>query len=114
MIVGYNPVKSIVTETMVTTMEKRKVRHEIGKGERISTNSTAKHALHRTFPIGSMVLLVNPTNRLSVQVKIIGKIPDIDTNKDILIKVSDAACKVLGIVNDRFAIELVYEKTENK
>ncbi len=115
-IVSYDKSKSIITESMmskmVATVNPKKVIHEIGKGERIATNSTSSFVLHRTFPVGSMVLLVNPTNRIATQAKVIGKIPNIDSNKEIIIKISEAACKELFIVNDKFAIEVVYEKIE--
>lgn len=115
-IVGYDKSKGIITESMmskmVATVNPKKVVHEIGKGERIATNSTSSFVLHRTFPVGSMVLLVNPTNRITTQAKVIGKIPNIDSNKEIIIKISEAACKELFIVNDKFAIEVVYEKIE--
>lgn len=111
-----NKSKAIITESMVSKMlasvNPKKVVHEIGKGERITTNSTSSFVLHRTFPVGSMVFLVNPTNRIATQAKVIGKIPNIDSNKEIIIKISEAACKELFIVNDKFAIEVVYEKIE--
>jgi len=62
--------------------------------------------------VGTIVLLVNPTNRIASKVKIIGKIPDIDRNKDIVIKISDAVCKELFIVNDVFAVEVICEKID--
>jgi LysM repeat protein len=110
LIVGYGETKNIVTENMISQADKKKIIHEVGKGERISTNSDSKFVLHRSFPIGAIILLINPTNRLATQAKVIGRIPDIDINREIIIKISDAACKELSIVNDRFAIEMVYEK----
>ncbi len=110
LIVGYGDTKSIVTENMIASADKKKIQYEVGKGERISTNGDSKFVLHRSFPIGATILLVNPTNRIAIQAKVIGRIPDIDINREIIIKISDAACKELSIVNDRFAIEIVYEK----
>ncbi len=114
--IAENKNKGIITESMMSKMvasvNPKKVVHEIGKGERIATKSTSSFVLHRTFPVGSMVLLVNPTNRIATQAKVIGIIPNIDSNKEIIIKISEAACKELFIVNDKFAIEVVYEKIE--
>jgi LysM repeat protein len=112
LLVGMAATKNIVTDQMVLNRDKTKTIHEVGKGERISSNSTTKFALHHTFPVGTIVLLVNPTNRIASKVKIIGKIPDIDRNKDIVIKISDAVCKELFIVNDVFAIEVICEKID--
>jgi LysM repeat protein len=112
LVVGYGEAKQVFTETMLAHIDKKKVQHSIGKGEKIPSevNSKGKFALHRSFPIGAMILLVNPTNRITTEVKVIGRIPATDINKEVLIKVSEAVCKELMIVNNRFPIEILYEE----
>ncbi len=111
LVIGGNGSKQgIVTENMLSKIDKKKGKHEIGKGEKIQSRGEAKFVLHRTAHIGSSILLINPTNHFAVKAKVIGKIPNIDLNKEILVKLSTATCEALGIVNDQFAIEVVYEK----
>jgi LysM repeat protein len=102
--------QSIFTENMLAKLDKKKTRHEIGKGEKIVSRGNEKFVLHRKARVGSFILLVNPTNHFVTKAKVIGKIPDIDLNKDILVKMSAATCKALDLVNENFAIEVIYTK----
>ncbi len=85
---------------------------ESGMGEMIigTNNTDLKLALHRSLPTGSYVRVFNEGNRTSVIVKIIGKIPNVDSDEKIIIKLSQAACKSIGMVNERFPITITYEK----
>ncbi len=88
------------------------VAKESGMGEMISGtgNNELKLALHRKLPAGSYVRVFNEGNGSSVVVKIIGKIPNIDSDEKIIIKLSQAACKSIGMVNERFPVTITYEK----
>jgi LysM repeat protein len=103
-------VQGIITENMLAKIDKKKTQHEIGKGEKIVSRGEEKFVLHRHAPIGSMILIINPTNHFAVKAKVIGKIPNVDINKEILVKLSSATCGALGLVNEQFAIEVIYDK----
>lgn len=88
------------------------IARESGMGEMIggTNNNDLKLALHRTLPAGSYVRVLNEGNRSTVVVKIIGNIPDVDADQKVIIKLSHAACKAIGMVNERFPITISYEK----
>ncbi len=84
---------------------------ESGMGTLISSaSSPVKLALHRSAPLGTFIRVYNEGTGKSVTVKIIGNLPNIDANKDVIIKLSKAAGDALGIVNQRFPVFLAYEK----
>jgi LysM repeat protein len=86
---------------------------ETGMGAMISgTKTDLKLALHRKLPVGSYVRVFNESSGTSVTVKIIGKIPNIDADQKLIIKLSQSACKSLGVVNERFPVTLSYEKVK--
>ncbi len=88
------------------------VARQSGMGEMITGtgNTDLKLALHRSLPTGSYVRVFNEGSGASVVVKIIGKIPNVDSDEKIIIKLSQAACKSIGMVNERFPITITYEK----
>lgn len=108
LMVGY----ATPTEEAYVPSSGANVATESGMGEMIiGTNSTdLKLALHRSLPAGSYVRVFNEGNGASVVVKIIGKIPNVDSDEKIIIKLSQAACKSIGMVNERFPITITYEK----
>jgi len=108
LIVGYTS----QTEEPRVPSSGENVMRESGMGEMIlgTNNTDLKLALHRTLPTGSYVRVFNEGNRSSVIVKIIGKIPNVDSDEKIIIKLSQAACKAIGMVNERFPITIAYEK----
>lgn len=67
-----------------------------------------KVALHRTIPRNTIVKVYYESTERFVEVRIIGKLPDIQANKKIGIKISEAACKSLGAVNALFPVILFY------
>jgi LysM repeat protein len=113
LVVGYTKPKE---EQVYVPLSGENVVRENGMGEMITgTNNTElKLALHRKLPIGSYVRVVSESTGSSVTVKIIGKIPDIDSDDKIIIKLSQAACKAIGMVNERFPITLVYQQQKKK
>ena len=50
----------------------------------------------------------NEMNDLSVFVRVIGKIPDTDDNRNVLIKFSKVAYDRLGAINEQFPVEITY------
>jgi LysM repeat protein len=80
---------------------------ERGFGSAIASSQSDKLvALHRTYPIGTRILVKNTANEGTVVVKIIGVIPNIAENEKIVIKLSQAACKVINASGKRFSVEL--------
>ncbi len=66
------------------------------------------YALHRTAAPGTMITVRNLNNGNTVQVKVIGRLPDVASNKNILIKISGSAAQKLGILDDKALVELQY------
>ncbi len=54
-------------------------------------------ALHKTAAVGTIIMVTNPENNKSIFVRITGKLED--DNKDLVIIISDASAKSLGLAN---------------
>ena len=73
------------------------------------SESTSKYlALHRNAAIGTIMQIKNEMNDLNVFVRVIGKIPATDDNRNILIKISKVAYDRLGVIDDQFPVEITY------
>ena len=70
--------------------------------------STQKLALHATAGIGAYIKVRNPNNNRSDLVKVVGRLSEADVEKKIIIKINIAACKSIGLVNEKFPIEVTY------
>ncbi len=64
--------------------------------------------LHKTLPRGTIVQVKNAENDASVFVRIIGVLPDIDRNRNLVLKISPRAYDALASVNKRFRVEIYY------
>jgi LysM repeat protein len=73
-----------------------------------SSDTGKSLALHRTATIGSYIKVINTNTKQETLVRVIGRIPPIDADSQIMIKISKAAGQRLGVVNDRFPVELHY------
>lgn len=70
-----------------------------------------KHlALHRTAPTGSYIKVTNPNNGRSTFVRVLGNLQNVDTDKDVIIKLSRSACQSLGLVTEKFSVTLEYNE----
>lgn len=65
-------------------------------------------ALHKSAKIGSLVKVRNMENNKTTYAKVIGRLPDIDENKKILIRLSLGARKQIKMGNDKCYLELQY------
>lgn len=89
---------------------------EDGVGAMIKANSNSDNpnvfvALHRTAPYGTMIKVTNPSSNTSTVVKVIGTISsEIPADKNIIIKLSIATCRQLGILTEQFPIVIEYSK----
>lgn len=83
---------------------------EVGLAEVIdqSGNSNKYLALHRTAPIGTLVLVRNDMNQQSIWVKVIGRLPDTSVNDKVIVKISARAFEKLSPVDRRFRAEVSY------
>lgn len=64
--------------------------------------------LHRSLPIGTIVQVKNLMNSQSIFVRVVGKLPDIGANNNVLIRLSSVAYKRLGAIDARFPVEISY------
>jgi LysM repeat protein len=96
-----NPVKEKGPEDI-----KKKIETGIAELIDVPDNSGKFLALHRTAPIGTLVLVKNLTNNQSIWVKVIGRLPNGD-NK-VIIKLSPKAFEKLNAVDKRVRAEISY------
>ncbi len=73
-----------------------------------SGNTIKYLALHRTANIGSIIAVKNEMNDQVVFVRVIGKLPNTGVNTKVVIRVSDAAYKKLGAIDNKFRVQLSY------
>lgn len=99
--VAENPVKEKGPEDI-----KKKIETGIAELIDVQDNSGKFLALHRTAPIGTLVLVKNLTNNQSIWVKVIGRLPNGD-NK-VIIKLSPKAFEKLNAVDKRVRAEISY------
>jgi len=71
-------------------------------------NQSKFYALHRTAPSGTIIKVTNRMNGDYVFVKVVGQLPDTGDNDKQIVKISEAAAKRIGAINERFQVELSY------
>ena len=83
---------------------------EDGLAEVIQGSSNTKKYLgmHRTVPIGTVMRVRNEMNGKEVFVRIIGRLPNTGTNRNIVIKISEAAYQSLGALDEKFRVTVSY------
>ncbi len=64
------------------------------------------YCLHNTAPAGTILKITNTSNQKVIYAKVLDVIPDLKQNKDILIRISNAAAQELGATNDTFTVTL--------
>ena len=77
-----------------------------------SDDDTEFYALHPSAPKGTAVQVKNMMNGKTVTVKVIGKLPATSANEHVLIKISGAAAKKLGVLDEKFLVAIYYEGIE--
>ena len=65
-------------------------------------------ALHRTAPVGTVVKITNPMTNKSTFAKVVGKFNENDNTKDAIIIVTKAAATLVGALDQRFQVNIVY------
>jgi LysM repeat protein len=71
-------------------------------------NSTTYFALHKTAPVGIILKIKNLENGKITYVKVIGKLPDLDENKFVMIRLSQGAAKALLMGYGKAYVEISY------
>ena len=66
------------------------------------------YGLHHNAPIGSLMTVTNLMNKKTIQVKIIGRLPDTQEYGNVVLKISSAAADALGVLDDKFLVDLHY------
>jgi LysM repeat protein len=102
------PTENVVAPAKEKGPEDIKKKIETGIAELIDVpdNSGKFLALHRTAPIGTLVLVKNLTNNQSIWVKVIGRLPNGDSK--VIIKLSPKAFEKLNAVDKRVRAEISY------
>ena len=82
---------------------------ETGLGASIDKSLTDKYlALHKTAPVGTIMQVNNAMNGQSVDVRVIGRLPNTGENNNILVRLSPRAVQKLGTADSRFRVETNY------
>ncbi|WP_338768285.1 LysM peptidoglycan-binding domain-containing protein [Bernardetia sp. ABR2-2B] len=76
----------------------------------VTLNSERFVGMHRTAPKGTLIKIHNESTGRTVTVKIIGKIPNIDRNKNVVIIISHKAARQLGTMSKEFPVYLDWEE----
>ena len=69
---------------------------------------TAYFAMHKTLPIGTVLKIKNLVNSKVVYAKIIGKLPDTDENKHVIVRYSLGIKKDLQLQNGKCYVQIEY------
>lgn len=73
-----------------------------------NVDATKMLALHRTAPIGTVVKITNPMTNKSTFAKVVGKFNENDSTKDAIIIVTKATATLVGALDQRFQVNIVY------
>ena len=65
-------------------------------------------ALHRTAPIGTVIKVTNPMTTKSTFAKVVGKFTENESTKDVIIVITKAAADMVGALDKRFQVKIVY------
>ena len=65
-------------------------------------------ALHRTLPVGAVMKVVNLMNHESVEVRVVGRLPNTGLNRNMMVRFTDATFRQLGIIDKKSRVEIVY------
>lgn len=71
-------------------------------------NPNRYYALHRSAPNGTIIRVTNRMNNANVFVKVVGRLPDSGENEGMIIKISKAAADKMGVIDQRFQVDLLY------
>ena len=83
---------------------------ERGVAELIPNTSDVRKylALHRTAKVGTIIRVRNEMNDREIWARVINKLPDTGDNKNVLVKISQAAYDQLGALDKKFRVVVTY------
>lgn len=73
-----------------------------------NVDGTKMLGLHRTAQVGTVVKVTSPMTGKSTFVKVVGKFTENESTKDVIIVISKAAANVIGALDKRFQVNIVY------
>ncbi|MCX6166816.1 MAG: LysM peptidoglycan-binding domain-containing protein [Sphingobacteriales bacterium] len=71
-------------------------------------------ALHPSAPIGTIIKITNPMTQKSTFAKVVGKFTDNESTKGAIIVLTKTAAELIGAVDRRFQVSLVYGIPDNE
>jgi len=66
------------------------------------------YCLHNNAPVGSVIKITNKVNQKSAYAKVLDGIPDLDANKNILVRISKAMAEKLGMTSENTEVTVRY------
>lgn len=79
-----------------------------------SENKKQFFALHGSATLGTVLKIRNLMNNRVVYVKVIGKLPRLNSSEKNIIKISEAAAQFLNILDKKFLVEIIQKKEINR
>ncbi len=73
-----------------------------------SLDSGRMLALHPTAPVGTIIKITNPMTQKSTFAKVVGKFTENELNKGLIIILTKTAAELIGAVDKRFQVNLIY------
>ena len=92
----------------VDTQRVLKIEEGIAEIIQVESKSGKYLALHKSAPLGTLVQVKNETNGATVWVKVIGRLPELDQNQNVIIKLSPRAMDRISPVERRFRAKINY------
>jgi len=85
--------------------------YEEGTARKIEDVDTQKYlALHRTLPVGTLVEIRNLMNNQKIYARVVGKLPEVGLNENVLIRLTPICFERLGVIDPKTRVEVSYYK----
>lgn len=78
-----------------------------------SIDPSKKLVLHRTAPIGAVVKITNPMTGKTTFAKVVGRINDNDSTKDVILVMTKNVAEAIGALDKRVRVSLTYGSPTN-
>jgi LysM repeat protein len=85
-----------------------RIKKNRGAANYLSDNTSGNQflAFYNDAETGSIIRVTNMMNRKTIYVKVMGKVPPVDAGKEIMLKLGNKAAQELGVVDDKFLVEV--------
>ncbi len=70
--------------------------------------SSKSLALHRDLPVGTEISILNLMNNKRIRAKVVGKLPNTGINRSLMLRLTAASLRQLGIIDKRSRVEISY------